>query len=152
MEFLAGLSEWGYLGLFIAAFLAGSIIPFSSEVVLGLLLVAGYNPWGCVAAATLGNGLGGVTCYYIGYLGKTEWIHTYLKIPSDKLEKMQRFLSGKGSFFGFFTFVPAIGDVLIVALGLLRAHPIGTLSSMFVGKFLRYYLVIIGVDWLSSIF
>ena len=42
MEFIASLSEWGYLGLFIAAFLAGSIIPFSSEVVLGVLLVAGY--------------------------------------------------------------------------------------------------------------
>ncbi len=152
MEFLAGLSEWGYWGVFIASFLAGSIIPFSSEVVLGLLLVAGYDPLMCVFAATLGNGLGGVTCYYIGYLGKAEWIHTYLKIPSDKLEKMQHFLRGKGSLFGFFTFVPVIGDVLIVALGLLRAHPIGTLTSMFIGKFLRYYLVIIGVDWLSAIF
>ncbi len=152
MELLANLSEWGYWGLFIASFLAGSIVPFSSEIVLGLLLVAGYNPWGCVIAATLGNGLGGATCYYIGYLGKTEWIHTYLKIPSDKLSKGQRFLNGKGSLFGFFTFVPAIGDILIVALGLLRANVIGTLTSMFAGKFIRYYLVIIGVDWLSGIF
>lgn len=97
MEFIAGLSEWGYFGLFIAAFLAGSIIPFSSEAVLGLLLIAGYDSWGCVFSATLGNWLGGVTCYYIGYLGKTEWIHTYLKIPEEKLSKMQRFLKGKGS-------------------------------------------------------
>ena len=89
MEFIAGLSEWGYFGLFIAAFLAGSIIPFSSEAVLGLLLIAGYDSWGCVFSATLGNWLGGVTCYYIGYLGKTEWIHTYLKIPEEKLSKMQ---------------------------------------------------------------
>lgn len=87
MEFIAGLSEWGYFGLFIAAFLAGSIIPFSSEAVLGLLLIAGYDSWGCVFSATLGNWLGGVTCYYIGYLGKTEWIHTYLKIPEEKLSK-----------------------------------------------------------------
>ncbi len=152
MEFVAGLSEWGYLGLFIASFLAGSIIPFSSEVVLGLLLVAGYNPWGCVIAATLGNGLGGVTCYYIGYLGKTEWIHTYLKIPQEKLVRMQHFLQGKGSFFGFFAFVPVIGDVLIVALGLLRANPVGSLSSMFAGKFIRYYLVIIGVHYLRAWF
>ena len=62
MEFIAGLSEWGYFGLFIAAFLAGSIIPFSSEAVLGLLLIAGYDSWGCVFSATLGNWLGGVTC------------------------------------------------------------------------------------------
>ena len=124
MEFIAGLSEWGYFGLFIAAFLAGSIIPFSSEAVLGLLLIAGYDSWGCVFSATLGNWLGGVTCYYIGYLGKTEWIHTYLKIPEEKLSKMQRFLKGKGSLFGFFVFIPVIGDIMIVALGLLRANPL----------------------------
>ena len=149
MEFLASLSEWGYLGLFIAAFLAGSIIPFSSEVVLGLLLVAGYDPWGCVISATLGNWLGGVTCYYIGYLGKTEWIHTYLKMPEDKLNKMQHFLKGKGSLFGFFVYIPVIGDIMMVALGLLRAIPIGTLLSMMAGTFSRYYLGIIGVNYLK---
>ncbi|AHF12647.1 YqaA family protein [Barnesiella viscericola] len=152
MEFIASLSEWGYLGLFIAAFLAGSIIPFSSEVVLGLLLVAGYDPWGCVISATLGNWLGGVTCYYIGYLGKTEWIHTYLKMPEEKLAKMQHFLKGKGSLFGFFVFIPVIGDIMIVALGLMRANPIGTLLSMMAGKFSRYYLVIIGVNYLKDWF
>ena len=95
MEFIAGLSEWGYFGLFISAFLAGSIIPFSSEAVLGLLLIAGYDSWGCVFSATLGNWLGGVTCYYIGYLGKTEWIHTYLKIPEEKLSfRILRLYSG----------------------------------------------------------
>ena len=55
MDFIAGLSEWGYIGLFIAGFLAGSILPFSSEVVLGLLLYAGYNEWGCLASATAGK-------------------------------------------------------------------------------------------------
>ncbi len=152
MEFIAGLSEWGYFGLFIAAFLAGSIIPFSSEAVLGLLLIAGYDSWGCVFSATLGNWLGGVTCYYIGYLGKTEWIHTYLKIPEEKLSKMQRFLKGKGSLFGFFVFIPVIGDIMIVALGLLRANPLGTLLSMMVGKFSRYYLVVIGINYLKEWF
>jgi membrane protein YqaA with SNARE-associated domain len=152
MEFIAGLSEWGYFGLFIAAFLAGSIIPFSSEAVLGLLLIAGYDSWGCVFSATLGNWLGGVTCYYIGFLGKTEWIHTYLKIPEEKLSKMQRFLKGKGSLFGFFVFIPVIGDIMIVALGLLRANPLGTLLSMMVGKFSRYYLVVIGINYLKEWF
>ena len=47
MEFLTTLSEWGYIGLFIAAFLAGSVLPFSSEVVLGLLIAAGYGAIGC---------------------------------------------------------------------------------------------------------
>ena len=55
MELLTTRSEWGYIGLFIAAFLAGSVLPFSSEVVLGLLIAAGYGAIGCTMAATLGN-------------------------------------------------------------------------------------------------
>ena len=113
MEFLTSLSEWGYAGLFIAAFLAGSILPFSSEVVLGLLLVAGYSTWGCVVSATAGNWLGGITCYYIGRLGKTAWIEKYLKLSHEKLDKTQRFLQGKGSLMGFFAFVPGVGDAIV---------------------------------------
>ncbi len=147
MEFLTTLSEWGYIGLFIAAFLAGSVLPFSSEVVLGLLIAAGYGAIGCTMAATLGNWLGGITCYYIGRLGKTEWIEKYLKLSHEKLEKTQRFLQGKGSFMGFFSFVPGIGDAIVVALGLMRANLLGVSLSMLLGKGIRYYLIAIGVEW-----
>ena len=85
MEFIAGLSEWGYIGLFLSAFLSGSIIPLSSEVVLGILLVAGFHPWGCLLTATAGNWLGGVTCYYIGHLGRMD-----RKISSYKTRKIRK--------------------------------------------------------------
>lgn len=147
MEFLTTLSEWGYAGLFIAAFLAGSVLPFSSEVVLGLLIAAGYDTIGCTAAATAGNWLGGMTCYYIGRLGKTVWIEKYLKLSHEKLEKAQRFLQGKGSVMGFFSFVPGIGDAIVVALGLMRANLLGVSLSMLLGKGIRYYLIAIGVEW-----
>lgn len=77
MEFIAGLSEWGYFGLFIAAFLAGSIIPFSSEAVLGLLLIAGYDSWGCVFSAHFGKLVG--RCHLLLYrlLGKNR-VDTHL--------------------------------------------------------------------------
>ena len=133
MEFLTSLSEWGYAGLFIAAFLAGSILPFSSEVVLGLLLVAGYSTWGCVVSATAGNWLGGIT---------------YLKLSHEKLDKTQRFLQGKGSLMGFFAFVPGVGDAIVVALGLMRANLWGVALSMLLGKGIRYYLIAIGVEWI----
>lgn len=147
MEFLTTLSEWGYAGLFIAAFLAGSVLPFSSEVVLGLLIAAGYDAIGCTVAASLGNWLGGITCYYIGRLGKTVWIEKYLKLSHEKLEKAQRFLQGKGSVMGFFAFVPGIGDAIVVALGLMRANLLGVSLSMLLGKGIRYYLIAIGVEW-----
>lgn len=52
------LIDWGYLGLFISALLAGSIIPFSSELVMVALVKVGLSPAVCVLAATLGNTLG----------------------------------------------------------------------------------------------
>ena len=151
MEFIAGLSEWGYIGLFLSAFLSGSIIPLSSEVVLGILLVAGFHPWGCLLTAAAGNWLGGVTCYYIGHLGKIEWIEKYLRIKHEKLEKTQKWLQGKGALMAFFVFLPGIGDLIIVGLGLMRANALLVNISMLIGKFLRYYLIIIGVDYFSSL-
>lgn len=49
------LIEWGLPGLFISALLAGSIVPFSSELVLVALVKLGLPPTACILAATLGN-------------------------------------------------------------------------------------------------
>ena len=38
------LIDWGYVGLFISALLAGSIIPFSSEIVMVALVKVGLSP------------------------------------------------------------------------------------------------------------
>ena len=144
MEWLLDL---GYFGLFIGTFLAGTILPFSSEIVMVALVQLGLSPVACLLAASLGNTLGGITCYYIGRLGKTEWIEKYLKLSHEKLEKTQRFLQGKGSLMGFFSFVPGIGDAIVVALGLMRANLLGVSLSMLLGKGIRYYLIAIGVEW-----
>ena len=134
------LIEWSYFGLFIATFLAGSILPFSSEIVLSGLLAIGANSTGCLLAATAGNFLGGMTCYYIGHLGKIEWIEKYLGVSDEKMQKGIRFLNGKGAFMAFFTFVPIVGDLLAVSLGYMRANIWITGTSMLIGKFVRYLL------------
>ena len=116
------LIEWSYFGLFIATFLAGSILPFSSELVLSGLLAVGANSTGCLFAATAGNFLGGMTCYYLGHVGKIEWIEKYLGVSDAKMQKVVAFLQGKGAFMAFFTFVPIVGDLLAVSLGFMRAN------------------------------
>ena len=78
------LIDWGYVGLFISALLAGSIIPFSSELVMLALVKVGLNPAICVLAATLGNTMGGMTCYYMGHLGKTDWIEKIFQSEARK--------------------------------------------------------------------
>ena len=57
-QFLDLLTNYGPWGMFIAAFLAGSILPFSSEAVMVALLAAGINPWILLMYASVGNSLG----------------------------------------------------------------------------------------------
>lgn len=148
------LVEYGYWGLFIASFLAATILPFSSDIVFLGLLYAGADPIPCLALATLGNWMGGMTNYYLGRLGKLEWIEKYLKIKPEKIFKMQKWLEGKGgAFMAFFSWLPAIGDLMAVALGYMRANKAQVAIFMFVGKGLRYIVEMIllhyGVQWVG---
>ena len=140
------LIDWGYLGLFISALLAGSIIPFSSELVMVALVKVGLSPAVCVLAATLGNTLGGMTCYYMGHLGKTDWIEKYFKVKKEKIEKTQRFLQGKGAVMAFFAFLPFVGEAIAIALGFMRSNVFLTTTSMFAGKLLRYIAMLLALQ------
>ncbi len=132
------LIDWGYIGLFLSAFLAGSILPFSSELVLVGLVQLGLSPMVCVLSAALGNTLGGMTCYYMGRLGKIDWIEKYFKVKKEKIDNMQKFLQGKGALMAFFAFLPFIGEAIAIALGYMRSQHTLTLIAMFAGKFIRY--------------
>lgn len=128
----------GYLGLFIASFLAATVVPFSSEVVFSAMVFGGLDAWKCVFVATLGNWLGGMTCYYMGRLGKIEWIEKYLRIKKEKMEKFMGKLNRYGDWFAFFSFLPGVGDVIAVASGYFRCHWWIVALSMLLGKFARY--------------
>ena len=149
MEFLI---EYGYIGVFIAAFLAATILPFSSEVVLTGVLLGGAAYAPCMIAATLGNFLGGMSCYWIGMLGKIEWIEKYLKLDIQKVEKVQRWIQDKGSWTGFFVFLPGIGDFIAVALGFLRANVWIVAISMLAGKAIRSWVWMVFVSKIQELF
>lgn len=130
--------ELGYTGLFIASFLAATVVPFSSEVVFSALVASGLDAWNCVFIATAGNWLGGMTCYYLGKIGKMEWIEKYLRIKKEKLDKFSGKLHKYGDWFAFFSFLPGIGDIIAVASGFFRCRLWIVAASMLAGKFLRY--------------
>lgn len=145
------LIDWGYIGLFLSALLAGSILPFSSELVLIGLVQLGLNPIVCILSAALGNTVGGMTCYYMGKLGNIEWIERYLKVKKEKIDSMQQFLQGKGAFMAFFTFLPFVGEAIAIALGFMRSNLVFTTTAMFTGKFLRYAAVLWALQGAVSI-
>ena len=143
MEYLI---DYGYIGVFIAAFLAATILPFSSEIVLTGVLLAGAAYWPCLIAATCGNVLGGMSCYWMGTTGKIEWVKKYLRMDIDRLLKIQDWLKGKGAWVAFFAFLPGVGDFIAVGLGFLRANFRITSLAMLLGKAIRYWV------WMELVF
>ncbi len=138
--------QFGYWGLLLASFLSATVVPFSSEAVLAGMLMAGGDPVLSIAIATFGNTLGGMSTFWLGHLGKWEWIERYLRIPREKVEQWHPRIERYGSFFAILSFVPVIGDAIPLALGFFRANIWLTCLWMTVGKLGRYMAIYGGVS------
>ena len=85
------LIDWGYFGLFIGSFVAGSVIPFSSEAVLVACVGPLHlDPMISTLCATAGNVAGGMTCYWMGRLGNMQWIEKYFHVKKEKIDRAER--------------------------------------------------------------
>ena len=135
MEWLEGL---GYLGLFVGTFLAATIFPFSSDALYLAILAAMKDPMGCLIAGTLGNWLGSVASYWIGWIAKWEWIEKWFKVKHETLQKQKVRIDKYGAWLALLAWVPLIGDLLAIALGFYRTRPALTMVLLLVGKFVRF--------------
>ena len=135
MEGLLGL---GLVGLFIGCFLAATVIPFSAEILLVGAMLAGCDPVTTFCVATLGNSLGSLTSYGMGYLGKWEWIEKYFHVSKEKLEKQRSRINKYGPFMAMLCWLPFIGDVFAIVLGFYKAPFWPSALWMFVGKCGRF--------------
>lgn len=135
---MEGIFDYSLWGLFLASFLAATVVPFSSEALLVFLIANGNNAYTAVLVATAGNWLGGMSSYGIGYLGKWEWIEKYLRVRRETLAKWHDRLYRRGAIFAFLSWLPGVGDIFAVGLGLLRSNVWITALAMLAGKFIRY--------------
>ena len=142
------LIDLGYWGLFIGSFLASTLIPMSADVLLVGILALGGNVWACLVIATTGNWLGGLTSYWIGWLGRWEWIERWLKVKEEKLLRQKKNIDRYGVWLALFTWLPLIGDLLAVALGFYKIKPYASAIYMLIGRFARFLLW----TWLSHHF
>ncbi len=134
-------SELGYFGLFVAAFLAATILPLSSEVVLTTLLINGLSPTALIAAATIGNVLGSLANYVLGYWASVEVVKKWLKIPEKEFLKAEQRFVKYGLFSLLFAWVPIIGDPLTVIAGILRIRLLWFVILVSAGKLMRYVVL-----------
>ena len=151
-QFIELLTSYGLWGMFISAFLAGSILPFSSEAVMIALLTVGINPWLLLLYGSAGNSLGGITCYYIGRLTTPERVQQLFRIKPQHMARAHRLVARWGALMGFFCWVPFFGDAILVTLGFMRSNPVATNIAMILGRTLRYATVLLSALGISSIF
>lgn len=144
------LEGYGYWGMTIAAFLAGSVFPFSSEAVMVSLQLAGLEPWPLFLSASVGNVAGSMFNYYVGTLGRLEWIEKYLHIRREKVLSAQAWMENWGVWMGTLCFLPIIGSALSVALGYMRANPYKSFIAISIGKTTRYAVLILVTYYLQN--
>lgn len=138
--FMEILANYGYWGLFLTAFLAGSILPFSGELVLTILLYKDYELVPLILTATLGNWLGGYTVFFWGYYTRWDLVEKYLGFDSEKIRKFKLKEKYPDELQAIFCWIPIVGSLLLISLGIKRASIYKTGFFMFLGRLGRYII------------
>ncbi|WP_444891313.1 YqaA family protein [Microbulbifer sp. DLAB2-AA] len=138
---MGSLVELGFVGLFVSAFLAATILPVSSEVVLITLLINGFSPFALVTVATIGNVAGSLVNYALGYWASLGIIKKWLRMSENEFVKAEQRFKKYGLISLAFAWVPVVGDPLTVMAGVLRIRLLWFLILVTAGKLLRYVVV-----------
>jgi len=136
-----------YFLLFSSAFLAATILPFYSEVVLFALLRDGGDPFALVVVATLGNTLGAVVNWalglYILHFQDRKWFYFNKK----QIERGQRWFQRYGFWSLLLAWMPIGGDALTLIAGIAKVRLPLFLLLVGTGKALRYIAVVFLSEW-----
>ena len=135
---MESLVDWGYAGLFLGSFLASTVVPMSADLLLVGVLALGADVWICFAVATLGNWLGGLTSYAIGWLGRWDWIQRWFRVTRERLEAQRHRVRRLGPWLALLTWLPLVGDLFAIALGFYRVSPRLCALYMLLGRAARF--------------
>lgn len=132
------LTLWG---LFFSAFISSTLFPGGSEVVLGVLAADRHHaPGTLLAVASLGNTLGALTTWLLGWLvARGLSLENYLTESRRRaLARVRRF----GSPVLLLSWLPVVGDPLCFAAGYLRLPFLASALFIAVGKTVRYAAIL----------
>ena len=129
----------GYLGLFVAAFGAATLLPLQSEAVLVGLLVSGhYSLWLLLGIATLGNVLGSVVNWWLGRWAEHLKGRRWFPVSDKQLDKARGHYARWGHWTLLLSWVPIIGDPLTLVAGVMREPLWRFLVLVSLAKSVRY--------------
>ena len=131
-----------YIGLFVAAFGAATLLPMQSEAVLvGMLLSDRYVVSSLLAVATVGNVLGSALNWLLGRSVERFRHKRWFPVSESKLEKAQQSYLRYGRWSLLLSWVPIIGDPLTVVAGVMREPLWSVLLIVTLAKGLRYLVL-----------
>jgi membrane protein YqaA with SNARE-associated domain len=148
--FSAWLQSWmgadaGLWGLFLSALLSATVLPGSSEVVMTALVTA-YPALACQAfgVALAGNVLGCVLTYWMGHAGRQGY-ERFQRVRVDLEDPRMQRLRRWGPPALFLSFLPLVGDALVLGAGWLRMPFWQSMAWIAAGKGARYLLLVLGL-------
>lgn len=133
------LPEFGLTTVFITSFVAATLIPFTpTPFVMGLVKLNPELFWPTVLVATIGNTLGGMLDWWMGYGAKS--LHKYIT-KQDSYGKVLSWLKRFGPKACVMSWLPVLGDPLSVVAGWLRLPFWPCSFYMLIGRFGRFLFV-----------
>lgn len=142
MDIGTGWELAGLPGLFLASFLAATVLPFSSEALLLLMTAGTWSSASLLLTASIGNTLGGMTNYIIGRWVPEGKLMRWLRVDPAKAQRWNALVQRYGAWCALLCWLPVIGDPIAIALGVFRARTWPVVLLMFIGKAVRYAVII----------
>jgi membrane protein YqaA with SNARE-associated domain len=132
-----------YAGLFAAAFLSATVLPFQSEVVLfGLLVSQHYTWWLLVLVASVGNSLGSAANWLLGLLLTRFEDRPWFPVKRETIKRAEDWYHRYGRWSLLLSWLPFIGDPLTIVAGVLREPFPVFIAIVFIAKTARYFAVV----------
>jgi membrane protein YqaA with SNARE-associated domain len=133
----------GYLSLFVSAFLAATLLPFSSEILLATYVLSGeYNLMWLWIWATLGNVTGSVVNWALGRYFIQLVARSRFLFSQSEIDKAQDLFLKYGVWTLLLAWLPVVGDPLTFIAGVFRVPILLFTVLVFLGKGSRYFVVI----------
>ena len=131
-----------YISLFFTSFLASTVLPLGSEVYVAYVAGIGHNLILVVLVASIGNFLGSLTTYYVGLMGEKTILSRYIGTEDRKLARARKLFNHYGTPILFFSWLPVIGDVLVLFAGMAKTDISRFTLFVFSGKLVRYVFIV----------
>jgi len=132
-----------YFQLFIISFLAATILPLSSELVLStMLLTDSFDKYLLLVVASFGNILGSSVNWYLGKKILIFKDKKWFPANERQIAKGEIYFKKYGIWSLLLAWVPIIGDPLTIVAGILRVKYFTFLLLVSISKISRYIFLI----------